>query len=832
MFVAGLLLVVAVSGYLRLVLLRTVEVKHTVALRTRQLNAALEKLESVNRKLEKSKKRYQKLVDLSPNAILVGENQSILMANKGALRLFKVTSPADLIGLRLQNLVCPGYRAETEKAIDRLYRQPTELPLKEVQILCGDGMSVDVEYSASSFFDEDGVMVQAILRDISQRKHFEAELLRAKEQAEAANRAKSQFLASMSHEIRTPMNGIIGMADLLQQSSLSSEQRRYVQIVRSSGENLLGIINDILDFSKIEARKLTLDLMDFNLSSLLRETIDMLALRAHEKGLELSCRISSSTPSYLRGDPVRLRQILTNLIGNAVKFTERGSVSVSIEPADGEQMGMFRFCIADTGIGIDQDHLDAIFAPFVQADGSITRKFGGTGLGLAISKQLVRMMGGEIGVESAPGAGSRFWFTVALERQRLLPAAAIEGPSPWMGWKALLADASIANRGIVRELLEAWGLRCEEAADSRLAMHLLSGAAKADDPFRVVLLDKNLLEQGLGRQMAADPLLRPTARVLMTCLGEELSERRLEENELAAQLSKPVWGASLRDCLTRALAGKRKPSHPAQDSPATEDRRPLARQRARVLVVEDNPTNQEVSIAILQKLGYETELAANGALALQALEQRDFDVVLMDCAMPVMDGYEATRQIRDEQSKVRNRKVVILALTADAMAADRERCLRAGMNGHVAKPVDSQKLAAALEKWTGSSFPAEQEKQQPATDGEPSAQTFDEPDLLGRLMGDKTLARKLIGSFLQDAPLRLSHLSRLIPGGDGEGIRQEAHALKGAAANLSAPILKELAMEMQTAGTANDLQRCAELAPRMESEFKLFQEALQRAGWL
>ena len=328
-FLAGVLLTFAVAGYLRLLQSRTAEIELTVAIRTRQLNAALEKLESVNNELNKSRARYQKLVDLSPNAILVGQNKAITMANQSALQLFKIATPEALKGCRLRDLVCPSFRAKTDGIIEPLYKSVGQSSLEEAQILCGDGSTVDIEFAASSFFDENGVTIQTILHDISERKRAEAELLRAKEQAEAASRAKSMFLASMSHEIRTPMNGIIGMSELLLQTHLSPEQRRYAEIVRSSGENLLSIINDILDFSKIEARKLVLDSIDFDLSILLRETVDMLALKAHQKGLELSCHIAPETPILVRGDPGRLRQILTNLIGNAVKFTEHGEVAVS-----------------------------------------------------------------------------------------------------------------------------------------------------------------------------------------------------------------------------------------------------------------------------------------------------------------------------------------------------------------------------------------------------------------------------------------------------------------------------------------------------------------------
>ena len=836
-FLAGVLLTCAVAAYLRLLQTRTAEIEQVVATRTRQLNAALDKLGSVNNELQKSRARYQKLVDLSPNAIIVGENKAITMANQSALQLFRLTSSQPLLGHRLRELVCPCFRAETDEAIEPLYQTTGQSPLREAQILCSDGSAVDIEFAASSFFDENGVTIQTILRDISERKRAEAELLRAKEQAEAASRAKSMFLASMSHEIRTPMNGVIGMSELLLQTRLSPEQRRYAEIVRSSGENLLGIINDILDFSKIEARKLVLDTIDFDLSIVLRETVDMLALKAQQKGLELSCRIAAETPLLLRGDPGRLRQVLANLIGNAVKFTERGEVAITVESIPGAELATLRFAIRDTGIGIDSEHLKTIFAPFVQADGSTTRRFGGTGLGLAISRDLGEMMGGKIGVESVKGQGSVFWFTAVFAAPTEQPSISIEAGETWPGMRALIVDSNANNRWIVRELLQAWGIRCEEQCDVQMVPAAERQAKQEGDPFRVVFLTAK--RQGTGEQgLSAIPerasVPADTAWVLMTVLGDELDDQRLRQAGFAAQVSKPIWKSSLRDCLLRALADKPRveailPSvAPASSEPEPEESQP-ARQ-VRVLVAEDNPTNQEVSLAILHKLGYGTELAANGELAIRALQAQDFDLVLMDCEMPTMDGYEATKRIRAGQDSVRNRDIPIVALTASAMSADRDRCFRAGMSDYISKPVDPQQLATILSRWTAPSKAATAKPQAsvPAATGVP---IFDEKELLERLMGDRKLAGRLVDSFVHDVPAKLANLDNLVHAADSAGIQAVAHALKGAAANLSAGALKELAMQLQQAATANDLQRCAVLVASMQSDFQRFQATLAQSEW-
>jgi PAS domain S-box-containing protein len=841
-FLGGMLLTFAVAGYLRLLQNRTAEIELTVATRTRQLNAALQKLELVNSELNKSRARYQKLVDLSPNAILVGENKAITMANQSALQLFKIATPEPLKGNRLRDLVCPSFRAMTDSAIEPLYHSVGQSPLQEAQILCGDGSSVDIEFAASSFIDENGVTIQTILHDISERKRAEAELLRAKEQAEAASRTKSMFLASMSHEIRTPMNGIIGMSELLLQTHLSPEQRRYAEIVRSSGENLLGIINDILDFSKIEARKLILEVVDFDLSILLRETVDMLALKAHQKGLELNCRIAPETPLFLRGDPSRLRQILTNLIGNAVKFTEHGEVAVCVEPVASAPPGELKFSIADTGIGIDSAQLKTIFAPFVQADGSTTRRFGGTGLGLAISRDLAEIMGGRIGVESVTGNGSVFWFTAVLAMPSQQPAISVAPEISWAGMRALIVDSNARNRSLMCELLQSWGLRCEELQAAQPALAQLRRAVDDGDSFRLAFLAGNSASAAaldVGREIAANRSLASLSPVLMTFLGNELDEQQLQQAGFAAQVSKPIWKSSLRDCLMRALDRRHsvrtasiarvEPSVPTKSQAAQLQ----AAHHSRVLIAEDNPTNQEVAVAILHKLGYETELAGNGELAIRALQDGDFDVVLMDCEMPHMDGYEATQRIRSGQDGVRNRDVPIVALTASAMAADRDRCFRVGMSDYVSKPVDPQRLATTLARWTAPSKPASPQPQMttPASPASPAAPVFDEHELLERLMGDRKLAYKLVDSFIQDVPGKLANLDGMIRAADNTKIRAAAHALKGAAANLSARSLKDLAVQMQDAATNNDLQRCAVLAANLQTEFQRFQSTLAQSEW-
>jgi two-component system sensor histidine kinase/response regulator len=670
--------------------------------------------------LRESEERYRTLVESSSDAIVVLDADRIIVScNEGFSKLFGYTKE-DIVGkpVLILHTSPQSYESFKEKTYP-VIRETGSFRL-EWEHAKKDGATFFAETVTSSMKDSGGRIIgyAGIIRDISDRKRAEEEIQRinadleraierANEmavQAEQANAAKSEFLANMSHEIRTPMNGVIGMAGLLLDTELNPRQRQYAEVVRVSGEALLSLINDILDFSKMEVRKLELEILDFDLRATLEDTAEMLAVKANEKGLELTCLVVPEVPAFLRGDPGRFRQIIVNFAGNGVKFTHEGAVVIraSLDSED-EHSATVRVSVTDTGIGIPASRLGILFSPFTQVDGSTTRKYGGTGLGLAISKQLAEMMGGEIGVESTEGKGSTFWFTAVFEKRPEGQAPKHEVFSALEGVNVLVVDDHETNRLLVTTLLRSWGCRSKEAAGGDTALALLRDAARSGDPFEIAILDMAMPDMDgreLGRRIRASVELERTRLVMMTSLGQDGDTARLERMGFSGYLSKPIRQSKLRECLALAMARKaRSDEVPAGGIVTLHTVAESVNRRIRILLAEDNIINQTVALAFLEKLGYRADVVANGQEVLHALERIPYDLVFMDCQMPEMDGFEATAVIRRPDSPVLNHDIPIIAMTAYAMKGDREKCIAAGMNDYLAKPIQAEKLAEALERW-------------------------------------------------------------------------------------------------------------------------------------
>ncbi|MDZ4860337.1 MAG: PAS domain S-box protein [Candidatus Hydrogenedentes bacterium] len=783
--------------------------------------------------------------------IMMDEDGLVSFWNEAAERIFGY-SRMEVLGRPLHDTIVPqryrsafarGHRHFLESGVGAVVGKT-----QEVQGLRKDGTEFPLELAITGVrFGEEWHAI-GTARDITERKRSEQQLETSARAMEAANLqleeaigqanqlaleaqvasvAKSDFVANMSHEIRTPLNGVIGMTTLLLDTELNPEQREFAQMVRTSGEALLSVVNDILDFSKIEAGKMELESIEFNLRAAIEQIGDICAPRAQEKGIEFTILIHHGVPDFVKGDPGRIRQVLLNLASNALKFTERGEIVVSAElEARESSLAMLRFEVSDSGIGIAESRLPFLFQPFTQADSSTTRKYGGTGLGLTISKRLCEAMGGQIGVKSEVGKGSTFYFNLRAEIVQGPEKQAPLSLDALAGLRVLVVDGSATARKVYREQLRNWGVAVEEVTDTDAAYDKLRASATNAVPFAVALVDSAQPRTdavAFAERVKEDPVVNRVRLILITSWPKRGDAAKMAKRGYAAYLSKPVK----RDHLLEAIAAVATRYDKATGSiPGLVTQHTImeaARQRVKILLVEDNLINQKVASRMLERLGCRCDIANNGREALEAVKRTEYNLIFMDCHMPEMDGYEATKAIRLYEGD--RRYTPIVALTASVLRADHDFCIKAGMDAVMTKPLHADPLEKILRAFLSDDPPVQKNLSQPVSTF--SSDTPVNLDRLGEItMGDPELEADLIITFLADTAQRISDLAELISSGDVRSIGRTAHALKGSAANMGARTLQDIAQNLEETGKTGDMAIASSAFGRLKTEADRVREYL------